>query len=568
MKKLRRLILTVILALALVSCKEDNSMCQLETDISNDQKIEKLIDLGIIKGDQDGLRLDESIARSEITAIILRALEKEEEVDQWKDKVFFPDMLSYIDHWWSPGYVNLATRYGIIEGFQDGDFRPNAPMLQNEMVTIMLRTLDIEPIDTLEGMDWAVHYINKARELDLIGENFQQYEEAPREQVFTLLYDIMAMDNFKSFQLNELGFLGENLEPRFKLFSSRKTLGKDEIKSTIVGDDYQLSDNDDSTLQIVGTIGDYLYYVEDKYTLSRSLDIDQKTTRLFTFNNPIDGVFITDRDTIFVSASEDRWHKDAKGEIFRSENFGESYEKVLDLEHGTAIHTGFDSYMDTVFVAEYGIKDQGHNARNIYRSVDDGKNFELVYSPETEEGYHNHTIHIDRYNPDTVYQVIGDDNKRLLISKDGGESFETVWWGNYHPMDVIDYPGYLLYALDNVPYSGLAKLDKETLEIQEIPTPRYIKGPIYSMVRHKDKIYYGTISYEWIHDYGSGIYSVDADNNTETLLKIRESNKSLPNSISYIVQKGDYLYLSVKFYYRDDGVYIPYSGTMKLKLDS
>ena len=566
---IKKLIIVLVSIILLTGCQSPvtGPSYDLDTDIDNDSKIDALVELGIIKGDQDGMRLDEPITRSETTAIILRALDVEDQVYQWEHKIFFPDIMPIIDHRWANGYINLATRLEVLQGYQDDTFRPDHPILQNEILTILLRTLNrTGDIATQEGVNWADGYIDRAVELDLLNssEDINPEEPATREMVFGLLYDIMALNDFKYLELNELGYLEDPID-----YTGKPTdvYESQDFENIISGKEFWLTKNiDGNSPKVVGSIGDMLYF-QDKKSISRALDIDLETEELWTFENNIDGVHITDNDVLYVATSIDRWSKDSKGEVFRSDDFGQTFTKVLDLENGSAYGVNFDSYLDLVLISEYGIKEEGYNARNIYRSTDGGKSFDPVYIPDTEEGYHNHVIHIDRYNPDIVYQVVGDDNKRLLVSKDQSETYHTLWWGNYHPMAVLDRADYLLYGLDNVPYPGLIKLDKETLEVVEMPELEITKGPIYSMVDYRDKVYFGTISYANIHDHSVALLVSEDDLNTKKLFDIDKGLSKYPTKISNITPKGDFLYMYVNFGYRDEYGEGIYRGTLKYPIN-
>lgn len=84
-------------------------------------------ELGIVKGDDKGNFFpDENIKRTEITAMIVRALNLEKEAQDLKTQ---ENTLRYKDAGdiplWAVGYVNIATKLGIITGMPDNTFRPN-----------------------------------------------------------------------------------------------------------------------------------------------------------------------------------------------------------------------------------------------------------------------------------------------------------------------------------------------------------------------------------------------------------------------------------------------------------
>jgi len=65
---------------------------------------------------------------------------------------------------WASGYINLAVDQGLIKGFPDGTFRPSAPVTYAEALAIVVRLLGYEP--AVKGA-WPTNYLIKAFELGL-----------------------------------------------------------------------------------------------------------------------------------------------------------------------------------------------------------------------------------------------------------------------------------------------------------------------------------------------------------------------------------------------------------------
>ncbi|MBQ2926297.1 MAG: S-layer homology domain-containing protein, partial [Ruminiclostridium sp.] len=53
----------------------------------------------------------------------------------------FPD----IDQHWAKDYINTAAKEGIINGYEDGSFRPDQPITRAEAMTIVNRVLERHP---------------------------------------------------------------------------------------------------------------------------------------------------------------------------------------------------------------------------------------------------------------------------------------------------------------------------------------------------------------------------------------------------------------------------------------
>ncbi len=79
--------------------------------------------------------------------------------------IVFSDMTGH----WSKDYVLPLTETGIIGGYEDGTFRPDAPIKADEFITLCIKSLDGVTVDTQGNTGyWATPYINKAYELGII----------------------------------------------------------------------------------------------------------------------------------------------------------------------------------------------------------------------------------------------------------------------------------------------------------------------------------------------------------------------------------------------------------------
>ncbi|EOD01852.1 S-layer homology domain-containing protein [Caldisalinibacter kiritimatiensis] len=135
-------------------------------EVTEEQKeaAEKLVALGILTGYDDGsLKLENHITRAEFTTLAVRIILKDKEVDQYQKDSRFNDVKK--DHWAS-GYINIAVEEGLINGYNDGTFRPENKITYSEVITILVRLLGYD--DSLdENKEWPLNYIQKALELGI-----------------------------------------------------------------------------------------------------------------------------------------------------------------------------------------------------------------------------------------------------------------------------------------------------------------------------------------------------------------------------------------------------------------
>ncbi|MEW6621832.1 MAG: S8 family serine peptidase [Bacillota bacterium] len=105
------------------------------------QDIDLLSAKGIVGGYSDGsFRPNLSITRAEFSKMIISALALDEEAYAlFKVPSYFKDIPA--NHW-AKGYIELAHELGIINGYEDGTFRPERPIRRDELTAIVVRSLD------------------------------------------------------------------------------------------------------------------------------------------------------------------------------------------------------------------------------------------------------------------------------------------------------------------------------------------------------------------------------------------------------------------------------------------
>ncbi|WP_028309777.1 S-layer homology domain-containing protein [Desulfitibacter alkalitolerans] len=124
--------------------------------------VERLANLEILQGYPDGtFRPDGSITRAEFAAVAVRALGLDIAAEASKGMTKFSDVSA--SHWAS-GFINVATQQGIIVGYPDGTFKPEANVTHAEALAMIVRLLGYE--NTLVGA-WPTNYLVKAAQLGL-----------------------------------------------------------------------------------------------------------------------------------------------------------------------------------------------------------------------------------------------------------------------------------------------------------------------------------------------------------------------------------------------------------------
>ncbi|MBB6672918.1 S-layer homology domain-containing protein [Cohnella nanjingensis] len=144
------------------------------TDIAGHKReaeIAKAVSLGIVFGYPDGtFRPDGNVTRAEFASMLVRGLSPGEEgaTLAFKDK----DQIGA----WAVKAVRQAVKLGIIHGYEDGTFRPNANITHAEMISMVIRAsglaTDNAPqtgfSDDADIPKWAKPAVSKAEETGIV----------------------------------------------------------------------------------------------------------------------------------------------------------------------------------------------------------------------------------------------------------------------------------------------------------------------------------------------------------------------------------------------------------------
>lgn len=152
--------------------------------------VKSLEALGIIDGYEDNTyRPEREISRAEIAKLFVVAMGLDTAADLYKGTTKFSDVA---ENHWATGYINIASQYGIVNGYPDGTFAPDAPVKYSEAVTMAVRVLGYKNMVDSKGT-WPINYISKAQELKILKDiNYNNYSDnAIRGDVALLIWNIL-----------------------------------------------------------------------------------------------------------------------------------------------------------------------------------------------------------------------------------------------------------------------------------------------------------------------------------------------------------------------------------------
>jgi len=162
MKSFRKA-LSLIVAVAMTLTLMIPVFAATPTDVvgtSYEDSVGKLVTLGIIKGYEDGsFKPDQNITRAEFSKIACYLIGVQAAADLAKGSTKFSDVKA--DHWAS-GYINVAAEKGMLKGYPDKSFKPEANVTYAEAITILVRAIGMGDFVEKQGGTWPANYLEKA----------------------------------------------------------------------------------------------------------------------------------------------------------------------------------------------------------------------------------------------------------------------------------------------------------------------------------------------------------------------------------------------------------------------
>jgi len=154
--------LVCVFALALTTVAFGATYADVPEDSAYYEAVETLTKLGIVEGDDNGYRPEDGVTRAEMAALIAR-IQGYGETARPAANTPFTDVPS--SHWAS-GYIANAAGMGIINGYGDGTFGPEDPVLYEQAVKMIMATLGYTPFADKNG-GYPTGYLAAAQRYDV-----------------------------------------------------------------------------------------------------------------------------------------------------------------------------------------------------------------------------------------------------------------------------------------------------------------------------------------------------------------------------------------------------------------
>ena len=124
--------------------------------------IEKLVDLGIINGFEDNtFRPADNVTRAQLAKMLVEAHKLKS-----SNNLPLSNFFDVTDAHWAYNYIKIAVDNAIINGYEDGSFKPDNNVTYAELMTMILRAMKLE--EKMTDKTWPSGYINEATKVGLL----------------------------------------------------------------------------------------------------------------------------------------------------------------------------------------------------------------------------------------------------------------------------------------------------------------------------------------------------------------------------------------------------------------
>ncbi|GAA3406265.1 S-layer homology domain-containing protein [Paenibacillus hodogayensis] len=161
--------------------------------------INKAVQSGIVNGYGDGtFKPNNIVTRAEFVVMLMKVLKSQEEAA----KVAFTDSVKIGT--WAQKSIEQAVQAGIVNGYSDGSFHPDAEITRTEMAVMIAKALVLKVetntvtdfVDDADIPSWAKAQVAVLKNLGLIsgkGSNkFAPHDKATRAEAVTILLKMIA----------------------------------------------------------------------------------------------------------------------------------------------------------------------------------------------------------------------------------------------------------------------------------------------------------------------------------------------------------------------------------------
>ena len=162
MKKIS-ILMVVCIILSLTAVYAASSFSDVVNTKYNDA-VEKLVELGVINGFEDNtFKPKNDVTRAQFAKMVVEASKLKASSD-----LPLSNFSDISNNHWAYNYIKVAVDNDIINGYEDGTFRPDKNVSYAESMAMILRAMKLE--EKMTDKSWPTGYINEAKKVGLLNQ--------------------------------------------------------------------------------------------------------------------------------------------------------------------------------------------------------------------------------------------------------------------------------------------------------------------------------------------------------------------------------------------------------------
>lgn len=264
MKTSKRILCTLMLIVfTLVNLVVMPASAATFTDVTEGTSVYKAVNvlnkLGVINGYDDGtFKPDNNVTRAEFTAMLLRTRGMGAVGSTSLDNPPFPDVVTP-DVSWAIGNIRTAHSMGIINGYDDGTFKPTNNVSYEEAIKMIVCALGYGEMGN-EGAAWYSKYLNTAIQLGFTeGVNGTIGAPATRAMIAEMLYNCLEVELAENNEVTSKTILENDLKltKQVGYISSNPTISLSDPNANLRADEVEITVGDETNIYKVDNAAEY-----------------------------------------------------------------------------------------------------------------------------------------------------------------------------------------------------------------------------------------------------------------------------------------------------------------------
>lgn len=281
------------------------------SDVTSGTEVYKAVNvlnkLGVINGYDDGtFKPDNNVTRAEFTAMLLRTRGMGAVGSTSLDNPPFPDVVTP-DVSWAIGNIRTAHGMGIINGYDDGTFKPSNNVSYEEAIKMIVCALGYGEMGS-EGAAWYSKYLNTAVQLKFIdGVKGAIGAPATRAMIAQMLYNCLEVELAENNEITDKTILEDDLKLKKQVgyISSNPSISLSSPDVNLRADEVEITTADGTEIYKVENAAEYNDMLGAQITFYSTTDRNAGTKNLVMATVERSVTVELDADMIDTNLSDD-----------------------------------------------------------------------------------------------------------------------------------------------------------------------------------------------------------------------------------------------------------------------